>query len=346
MSHSVAILGATGLVGRTALAVLDERRFPIRTLKLLASDRGDRGDRALSFRGAPQRVEPVHAEAFAGVDLALFTCANDVSQAWAEVAQAAGARVVDNSSAFRYFDDVPLVVPEVNGDRLDARSMLVANPNCSTIAIVMALAPLARAVGLERVQVATYQSVSGGGSEALDDLESGVRAGLEGDPPSRQDGSPPFAFNVVPRIDRFEDNGYTREEMKIVWESRKILGLPNLPISATAVRVPVRVGHGAAISAVLDSAISPEQARALWAAWPGIEVVDDPAADRYPTPLAVAGRDTVLIGRARRDLTNPRGLLFFIASDNLRKGAATNAIQIAERLAGLMTPEARTAGRR
>jgi aspartate-semialdehyde dehydrogenase len=335
VSHSVAILGATGLVGRTALTLLEERRFPVRSLKLLASDRGDRGERTLAFRGSPVQVEPVSAEAFEHIDLALFTCANEVSQTWAEPARAAGARVVDNSSAYRYFDDVPLVVPEINADRLSARSTLVANPNCSTIAIVMALAPLAREVGIERVHVATYQSASGGGSETLDVMEQGVRAGLEGDPPRRADGTPALAFNVVPRIDRFEDNGYTREEMKIVWESRKILGIPDLAISATAVRVPVRVGHAAAISVLLHSGISPDEARRLWTSMPGIELVDDPNADRYPTPLDVAGRDTVLIGRVRRDLTNSRGLLFWVVSDNLRKGAATNAVQIAERLAEL-----------
>ncbi|HET9328585.1 MAG TPA: aspartate-semialdehyde dehydrogenase [Candidatus Eisenbacteria bacterium] len=344
MSHSVAILGATGLVGRTALTVLEERRFPVRTLKLLASDREDRGERSLPFRGEAVRVEPVSPEAFAQVDLALFTCANEISQAWAEVARSAGARVVDNSSAFRYFEDVPLIVPEVNADRLSASSTLVANPNCSTIAIVMALAPLARDVGIERVHVATYQSASGGGSDTLEAMEQGIRAGLDGDPPRRADGTPALAFNVVPRIDRFEDNGYTREEMKVVWESRKILGIPDLAISATAVRVPVRVGHGAAVSVLLHSAITPDAARALWKACPGIELMDDPGADRYPTPLDVAGRDTVLIGRVRRDLTNARGLLFFVVSDNLRKGAATNAVQIAERLAELL--EASTAGRR
>jgi aspartate-semialdehyde dehydrogenase len=346
VSHSVAILGATGLVGRTALRVLEERRFPIRALKLLASDRADRAARSLPFRGEEFPVEPVSAAAFSGVDLALFACANEISQAWAEPARHAGARVVDNSSAFRYVDEVPLVVPEVNADRLTSRTTLVANPNCSTIAIVVALAPLARAAGLERVQIATYQSASGGGSDTLEDLEQGVRAGLDRDPPQRDDGTQGLAFNVVPRIDRFEDNGYTREEMKIVWESRKILGLPELSISATAVRVPVRVGHGAAISVVLGRDLSPEQARSLWAESPGLEVVDDPATNRYPTPLEVAGRDAVLVGRTRRDLTHPRGLAFFVVSDNLRKGAATNAIQIAERLAALIPSPSSTAARR
>ena len=340
----MAVLGATGLVGRTALAILEERRFPIGELRLLASDRS--ASRTLTFSGRSHAVTPVVAESFAGIDLALFTCANDVSAVWAPIAVEQGTRVVDNSSAFRYHDDVPLVVPEVNGERLDARPRLVANPNCSTIAIVMALAPLERAAGLERVQVTTYQSVSGGGSEALEQLEQGVRDGLDGDPPPRAGGLPAFAFNVVPQIDRFEDNGYTREEMKIVWETRKILDRPDLAVTATAVRVPVRVGHGAAVHVTLRRPMSPAEARERWTGFPGIEVVDEPARGRFPTPLAGAGRDTVFIGRARGDLDDARGLLFFVVSDNLRKGAATNAVQIAERLAGLAAPLARAGGER
>jgi len=220
----------------------------------------------------------------------------------------------------------------VNGTLLDAAPGLVANPNCSTIAIVLALAPLHLAAGLERVDVATYQSASGGGSGPLAELESGVRAGLEGDPPRRADGGAPLAFNVVPQIDRFEDNGWTREEMKVVWETRKILDLPRLPVSATAVRVPVRVGHAAAIRATFARPLTPEEARERWSGFPGLAVADDPAARRYPTPLEAAGRDEVFVGRARADLSDPRTLLFFVASDNLRKGAATNAVQIAERL--------------
>ena len=330
MSRSVAILGATGLVGRTLLGVLEERGFEAEAPRLLATEGAGR---TLDFRGRSWPVEAVRPDIFDGVEIAFFTCANDVSVAWAPVARAAGTRVVDNSSAFRYVDAVPLVVPEVNGDLLDSRPPLVANPNCSTIAIVLALAPLARAVGIERVQVATYQSVSGAGSEALEELEHGIRGGLEGDPPARPGGAPPFAFNVVPQIDRFEENGYTREEMKVVWETRKILGLPDLPMAVTAARVPVRVGHSAAVAVTLRTPLEPAEARSLWSAWPGIEVVDDPAAGRFPTPLMVAGRDAVLVGRARRDLSDPRGLLFWVVSDNLRKGAATNAVQIAERMA-------------
>jgi aspartate-semialdehyde dehydrogenase len=251
------------------------------------------------------------------------------------VARAAGVTVVDNSSAFRYDDAVPLVVPEVNGALLDAHPALVANPNCSTIALAVALAPLALSAGLERVVVSTYQAVSGAGSDALDELERGVRAGLDGPPPARSDGGPPYAFNVVPQIDRLEENGYFREEMKVVWETRKILDLPSLPVSATAVRVPVRVGHAAAVNVSLGRSLSPDEARALWAGSPGLSVVDDPGRGLFPTPLLAAGRDDVLVGRVRRDLSQPRGLEFFIASDNLRKGAATTAVQIAERLIAL-----------
>jgi aspartate-semialdehyde dehydrogenase len=331
MSLRIGLLGATGLVGRAMLVLLEERDFPAAALTLLASERPR--EQTLPFRGRPLPVEPVRPEAFRGLDLAMFASTNPVSLEWAAVARQAGVTVVDNSSAFRYDPGVPLVVPEVNGDLLDARPTLVANPNCSTIAIALALAPLQRAFGLERVAVSTYQAVSGGGSEALADLESGVRAGLEGPPPARAGGLPPFAFNVVPHIDRFEENGYTREEMKVVWETRKILGLPDLPVTATAVRVPVRVGHSAAVNARFTRPVSPAEARELWRAFPGLEVVDDPARGRYPTPLEAAGGDAVLVGRARRDLSQERALEFFVASDNLRKGAALNAVQIAERLA-------------
>ena len=222
--------------------------------------------------------------------------------------------MVDNSSAFRYDDDVPLVVPEVNGALLDARPTLVANPNCSTIAIVVALAPLGAGRGLERVVVATYQSVSGGGIDALDELERGVRAGLDGAPPARATACAPFAFNVVPHIDRFEDNGYTREEMKIVWETRKILGLPELPVTATAVRVPVRVGHSAAVNADAFARRSiPTEARGCGARSPGVEVVDDPAARRYPTPLEAAGRDAVLWAARVATCRSRAGSTLFLA---------------------------------
>ena len=336
MSLRLGILGATGLVGRTMLALLDERGFPVDELRLLASGRSE--ERSLRFRGRETAVVPVSAEAFAGVEVVLSAVSNPLAEEWVPVARAAGAVIVDNSSAFRYDPAVPLVIPEVNGALLEERPGLIANPNCSTIGIVMALAPLARAARLLQLVVSTYQSVSGAGSEALEELDRGVRAGLDGDPPARADGTPPFAFNVIPRIDRFEANGYTREEMKVVWETRKILGLPGLPVVCSAVRVPVRIGHGAAVHAIFDRPFPPAGARALWAAFPGLEVVDDPARGLFPTPLAAAGRDEVLVGRARADLDDSRGLAFFVCSDNLRKGAALNAVQIAERRFGVEPP--------
>jgi aspartate-semialdehyde dehydrogenase len=330
VSRTVAILGATGQVGRTMLALLEERGFPLDEVRLLASPRG--AGRSLPFRGRAVPVQPVDADSFRGVDIALFAVKNPIAQQWSGPAQAAGAVVIDNSSAYRYDDRVPLVVPEVNGDLLDSRPSLVANPNCSAAPVVVALAALRPAGTLRKLLVSTYQSVSGAGTVALDELERGVREGLGGvAPPPRADGGAPFAFNCIPQIDRFEDNGYTREEMKVVWETRKILGLPGLPVSVTAVRVPVRVGHSAAVHAYFDRPVAPARARELWRAFPGIEVADDPAAMVYPTPLAVAGRDPVIVGRARVDLMEPDGLAFFLVSDNLRKGAALNAVQIAER---------------
>ena len=330
MSRSVAILGASGLVGRTLLAILEARRFPLDELRLLASPRS--AARTLTFRGAEVPVRPVTAEAFQGVEIAFFTVRNAVAKQWAPLARAAGACVIDASTAHRYDDDVPLVVPEVNGGLLDARPTLIANPNCSAAPLAVALGALRGLAALERVWVATYQSVSGAGAAALADLASGIAAAATGGvPPRLADGRPPYALNCIPLIDSFEENGYTREEMKVTWELRKLLGLPALPVSATAVRVPVRVGHSAAVLAVFDRAIAPEQARERWRSAAGIELVDEPARGRVPMPLEAAGRDPVLVGRVRRDLAEPRGLSFFVVSDNLRKGAALNAVQIAER---------------
>ena len=330
VSRTVAILGATGQVGRTTLALLEERKFPADHVRLLASPGS--AERTLLFRGAQVPVQAVGPGAFDGVDVALFAVKNPIAKHWSGPARAAGAVVIDNSSAYRYDDAVPLIVPEVNGALLDARPTLIANPNCSAAPLVIALAALRPAGTLRKLLVATYQSVSGAGSAALEELERGVRAGLDGAvPPPRADGGPPFAFNCIPQIDRFEENGYTREEMKVVWETRKILGMPALPVTVTAVRVPVRVGHSAAVHAWFDRPVDPDRARELWRAAPGIEVADDPARMVYPTPLAVAGRDPVIVGRVRADLMEPDGLAFFIVSDNLRKGAALNAVQIAER---------------
>ena len=336
MSRTVAILGATGLVGRTTLAILEERAFALDELRLLASDRST--SRSMKFRGRDIPVQPVSDAAFAGVSLALFATSAELSRQWAPVARAAGARVVDNSSAFRMDPAVPLVVPEVNGELLDAGPTLVANGNCIAIPLVMSLKPLTSLARLERVVVSSYQSVSGAGLEALEELERGVRAGLDGRPPARSDGGPPFAYNVLAHIDRFDADGWTGEEKKIVNETRRMLGMPALRVLPTAVRVPVRVGHSAAVVAWFDKPVDPDVARAAWRAFPGVDVVDEPASARYPTPLEAAGLDSVLVGRVRRDPTDANALMWFFASDNLRKGAALNAVQIAERLAGVSAP--------
>jgi len=333
MSRTVAILGATGLAGRTTLRILEERAFPLDELRLLASERST--DRTFAFRGREIPVRAVSAEAFAGVELALFATAVELSRQWAPVATAAGARVIDYSSAFRMEPDVPLVVPEVNGELLEARPMLIANGNCVAIPLALVLHALGTLGRLESVVVASYQSVSGAGQEALDELERGIRGGLDGAPPPRSDGRPAFAYNVLPHIDRFDADGWTGEERKIVNETRRTLSRPDLLVTPTSVRVPVRVGHSAAVVARFDRAVDPAAARAAWAGAPGVRVVDEPARERYPTPLDAEGEDDVLVGRIRRDATDPRELVFFFASDNLRKGAALNAVQIAERLAGL-----------
>lgn len=336
MSRRVAILGATGLVGRTMVRLLEERSFPLDELRLLASERSTAI--SLRFRGEDLPVRAASEAAFAGVELALLATSAELSRQWAPIAVAAGARVVDNSSAYRLDPAVPLVVPEVNGELLDPRPRLVANGNCVAIPLVLTLRPLGPLGRLERVVMASYQSVSGAGLESLEELERGVRAGLAGPPPARSDGRPPFAFNVVPQIDRFDAEGWTGEEWKIVHETRRMLSRSDLPITPTSVRVPVRVGHSAAVVAWFDRAADPAAARAAWRSFPGLRVVDEPAEERYPTPLEAAGQDDVLVGRARRDPSDARALAYFFASDNLRKGAALNAVQIAERLAGVTAP--------
>jgi aspartate-semialdehyde dehydrogenase len=332
LSRTVAILGATGLVGRTMLGILEQRAFPVDDLRLLASERS--ADRTMRFRGRDLAVQAVSAAAFEGVDVALFATSADLSREWAPVANAAGAHVVDNSSAFRMDPRVPLVVPEVNGALLESRPALVANGNCVAIPLVMTLYPLLAIARLERVVVSSYQSVSGAGQDALDELERGARAGLDGPVPRRPDGRPPFAYNVIPHIDRFDDAGWTGEETKIAQEARRMLDLPGLTVAATSVRVPVRVGHSAAVVAWFDRGVTSSEARTAWSGMPGVQVVDDPAHERYPMPIDAAGGDDVLVGRARRIEGDAHALAWFLSSDNLRKGAALNAVQVAERLCG------------
>ena len=336
----VAILGATGVVGREILRTLEERSFPVDDLVPLASPRSE-GVR-VPFRGRDATVRRVEASAFDGVDLALFSPGATASREWAPRAVERGAVVVDNSSAFRMEPDVPLVIPELNADALAGHRGIVANPNCTAITALMGVGPLHRAAGLTRMVVSSYQSVSGMGRKGVAELVEQVEK-LRGqeedlgrpDPESLPAGDVfgrTIAYNVLPRGGTFGPDGVTSEEEKMVNESRKILGVPDLEVSVTVVRVPVVVGHSVSVHAEFSREITPDEARAVLEAAPGVEVVDEPSADRFPTPLDAAGRDEILVGRIRRAGDRPDALLLFASGDNLRKGAALNAVQIAERL--------------
>ncbi|MBF2097040.1 MAG: aspartate-semialdehyde dehydrogenase [Gloeomargaritaceae cyanobacterium C42_A2020_066] len=328
--YRVAILGATGAVGAELLAVLEQRRFPVAELRLLASERS--AGRQLSFAGTPHTVQAVTPEAFQGLDLVLASAGASLSKTWAPQAVAAGAVVIDNSSAFRLDLQVPLVVPEVNPEAVDQHHGVIANPNCTTAILVTALAPLHRAFIAQRVIVSTYQSASGAGARGMDELLVGTRQWLAGETVVPHTFAHPLPFNVIPHIDTFQSNGYTREEMKVVLETRKILGDSALKLSCTAVRVPTLRVHSEAVTVEFGRPVTPEAARQILAETPGIEVIDDPAAGRYPLPLHATGRYPVEVGRLRASLVFEHGLDFFIAGDQLLKGAALNAVQIAETL--------------
>ncbi len=329
--YKVGIVGATGVVGRTILRVLEERSFPVAEMKLLASGRSE--GTKLSFRGEEITVLETRRDNLRGMDLVFFAAGTDISSEFAPVAVEKGAVVIDKSNAFRMDPEVPLVVPEVNEEALAGHEGLIASPNCSTIQLVVAVAPLHRAAGLRTVIVSTYQSVSGAGAEALSELDEESRASLEGRKHHRKVFTHPIAFNLIPAIDSFDDLGFTAEEMKLVRETRKILSHPTLAITATAVRVPVRVGHSEAVTVELETRVTPEQARRILAQAPGVVVADDPSRDLYPLPVAVEGKDEVYVGRIREGLVGERWLNLWVVADNLRKGAATNAVQIAEALA-------------
>jgi len=332
---TVAVVGATGLVGEAMVNVLEERDFPVGQLHALASERSV--GRRVSFRGRNYPVQELQGFDFAHCDFALFSAGAAVSREHVPRALAAGCLVIDNTSEFRYREDVPLVVPEVNPQALEAigTSGLIANPNCSTIQLVVALKPLYDAAGIERIDVATYQSVSGAGREALEELVRQSIAALSGKGPLESPGgAKQIAFNCVPHIDVFQDNGYTREEMKIVWETRKILGDSNLRVNATAVRVPVFYGHSEVVHIDTRRPLSAAEARELLRNAAGVTVLDEPRLGGYPTAATeAANRDTVYVGRIREDLAPDRGLNLWVVSDNVRKGAATNSVQIAEALA-------------
>jgi aspartate-semialdehyde dehydrogenase len=329
--RSVAVVGATGAVGREFLAVLAARRFPIRELRLLASPRS--AGQRLPFGGDQLPVEVLGPESFRGVELALFSAGGSIAREFAPLACAAGALVVDNSSAFRLDPEVPLVVPEVNPEAIAGHRGLIANPNCSTILLAVALAPLHRAAGLRKVVVSTYQAASGAGQQAIVELRQGLVAQLARTAAPAPKALPqPLAGNVFPQVDVFGADGYTREEDKLLYELRKIFGLPTLPVDATCVRVPVERCHSESVAIELERPLAVAAARALLATADGVELVDDPAARRYPMPLHQAGRDAVAVGRLRLGRVFTPGLTFWLAGDQLRKGAALNAVQIAERL--------------
>ncbi len=331
-AYSVAILGATGLVGRTMLDVLDERDFPVSKIIPLASERS-RG-REVAFRGTTYHTEVPSRDVFSQADIALFSAGAATSRQWASVAADAGAVVIDNSSAFRMDPDVPLVVPEVNPDdmfRSDGTPAgIIANPNCSTIQMVVVLKPLHDRYRIRRVVVSTYQSVTGKGKAGRDALEDELAGKTSGSHVHVH----PIAFNAVPHIDVFQENGYTKEEMKMVNETRKIMGADALSISPTTVRIPVYGGHGEALNIEFENEFEQDDVTGLLAESPGIIVEDDPSDNLYPMPLTAYEKDEVFVGRIRRDYWHPRTLNMWIVADNLRKGAATNAVQIAEKLVG------------
>ncbi len=328
--YTIAIAGATGAVGETLLSILEERDFPIAELVPLASARSA-GER-VKCGGRSAVVRELETFDFKDVDIAFFSAGGSVSRVHAPRAAQAGAVVIDNTSEFRRDPDVPLVVAEVNPEAMRDRPRgIIANPNCSTMQMLVALAPIHRAVGITRINVATYQSVSGAGRSGLEELgrQTAAKLSFQDFPPSRF--SAQIAFNIIPHIDDFQDNGYTREEMKMVWETRRILGDDAIMVNPTAVRVPVFYGHAEAVHIETREKITAEAARALLEQAPGVVVVDEHRAGGYPTPVGhAAGQDPVFVGRIREDISHPRGLDLWVVADNIRKGAALNAVQLAE----------------
>lgn len=332
-SYKVAMVGATGAVGETLLAILAEREFPISELVPLASERS--AGEKITFDGKQVVVRNLADYDFDGVDIAFFSAGGSVSREHAPRAAAAGAVVIDNTSEYRYQDDIPLVVSEVNPHAIAEYTTrgIIANPNCSTMQMLVALAPIHRTVGIERINVATYQSVSGAGRSGMEELGKQTSAMLSFQDVETKKFSKQIAFNVIPHIDDFQPNGYTKEEMKMVWETRKIFEDPTIQVNPTAVRVPVFYGHSEAVHIETRDKITAEHARELLEKAEGVVVVDERKAGGYPTPVTdAAGKDPVFVGRIREDISHERGLDMWIVSDNIRKGAALNAVQIAELL--------------
>jgi aspartate-semialdehyde dehydrogenase len=331
--YNIAVVGATGAVGEAMLSILAERGFPAAQVAALASPRSVGTE--VAYGDHTLRVEDLSAFDFASTDIALFSAGGAISAEHAPRAAAAGAVVIDNTSHFRNDPDVPLIVPEVNAHAIGGYTQrgIIANPNCSTIQMVVALKPLADAAGLERINVATYQAVSGTGKDAIEELAQQTASLMNGRPIEADVYPKQIAFNALPHLDSFEDNGYTREEMKMVWETRKILEQPDLPVNPTTVRVPVFYGHSEAVHIETANKLSADTARRLLRESEGIEVLDRREAGGYPTAVTeAAGTDPVYVGRIREDISHARGLDLWVVADNVRKGAALNSVQIAERL--------------
>ncbi|WP_448561396.1 aspartate-semialdehyde dehydrogenase [Trichothermofontia sp.] len=343
-SYRVAILGATGAVGTELLELLDSRDFPLADLKLLASPRS--AGKTLPFRGEALPVQPVEAAAFKGVDLVLASAGSKTSKQWAEAIVAAGAVMVDNSSAFRMDPEVPLVIPEINPDAAAQHHGIIANPNCSTILMNMAVWPLHQIQPVRRIIVATYQSVSGAGAQAMLELTEQTQAVLQGKEPTPKIFPHPIAFNLFPHNSSLNEQGYCEEEVKMIQETRKIFAAPELKITATCVRVPVLRAHSEAVNLEFSQPFPVEQARVALAQAPGVTLVEDWQANAFPMPLDASGKDNVLVGRIRQDLSHPCGLELWLSGDQIRKGAALNAVQIAELLVArnLLAPQPQPVG--
>ena len=328
MSQHVAIAGATGAVGTEFLKLLEARDFPMKSLRLLASSRS--AGSKLKFRGENLEVEELTPKSFKGIDIAFFSAGGSRSKEFAPYAVDSGAVVIDNSSAFRMDEKVPLVVPEINPKQAFEHQGLIANPNCSTIQMVVALNPIHRAANIQRVVVSTYQAVSGAGASAMEELKQQLRAWANDEPMKQEVFPTQIAFNLFPHIDVFQDNGYTKEEMKMVHETRKIMNAPNMQISATCVRVPVLRAHSEAVWVETEKPLSESEARELFEKEPGIVVQDERESGGYPTPWHITETQETYVGRIRKDISHPNGLTFWVVADQLYKGAALNAIQIAE----------------
>ncbi|MBT6121520.1 aspartate-semialdehyde dehydrogenase [bacterium] len=335
--YNVAVVGATGVVGTEIIKILEERKFPIKTLYPLASERSEGA--VVAFNEQAVRVKNLATFDFNGIDFALFSAGGSISAEFAPKAANQGAIVIDNTSHFRMEPDVPLVVPEVNPDALKGHKNIIANPNCSTAQMVLVLKPIHDAVKIKRVVVSTYQSVSGAGKDAVDELEDQTRKNLNGKTVPASKFPTTIAFNVIPQIDVFLEDGYTKEEEKMIEETKKILGDESIRLTATAVRVPVFVGHSESINIETERKISPDEVRALLSKMPGVKVLDDPKNQKYPTPRDTSGDNDVYVGRIREDRSCENGIELWCVGDNLRKGAALNAVQIAEELAKLPVAE-------